>query len=293
MYSIGELSKIVKISIDSLRYYDEIDLLKPHHIDQNSRYRYYSEEQISDILFIMELKQYGFSLDAIKQLIMCNDVDKIKDALNSRILELSKESVKIQKSIDLIKRRLKEIENKGDYNMDNIKILLVDDSKFIRNVLVEYFTNRGFDIVGEASNGLEAFEKYFEVKPDVVIMNVEMPVQNGIEAVKCIKEKDSNAKFVMCSAKGYIPTILESIKAGADNFIVKPFQPESLKEAIIKVSEEVIEYNKNTVDCIINDNRFKEIFEKGPLSQNAINKLLSVCIKEYAEEIYEEFEFLI
>jgi len=79
MYTIGEISKIVKISIDALRHYDEIGLLKPHFFDPSSRYRYYTADQVNEVFMIMEWKQYGFSLDAIRELMKCSDHARLRD----------------------------------------------------------------------------------------------------------------------------------------------------------------------------------------------------------------------
>ena len=283
MYSIGEISKIVKISVDTLRYYDEIGLLKPIYIDQATRYRYYSEEQVNDMLFIMELKRYGFSLDAIKILLQCKEPDRLKAAFNTRIQQLSMEILSIEKSMNLLKKRVTELES-GDENMsesitNNKTILIVDDSDFMRTIMSEFLTKHGYKVIAEAVNGHEGVEKYFELKPNTVIMDIHMPELDGINAARMIMNRDSEARIIMCSAKGYIPMILDSIHAGACDFIVKPFQPNVIIEAIAKNLDERCYYNLNTVKALSENESFN--IKNDPLSQDSINKLLSICKDEH------------
>ncbi|OHW62770.1 chemotaxis protein CheY [Andreesenia angusta] len=114
-------------------------------------------------------------------------------------------------------------------------ILVVDDAAFMRMMIKEILTKNGFDVVGEAENGAKAVEKYKELNPDLVIMDITMPEMDGIQAVKAIKEVDGNAKVVMCSAMGQQAMVIEAIQAGARDFIVKPFQADRVVEAIKKV----------------------------------------------------------
>lgn len=118
------------------------------------------------------------------------------------------------------------------------KVLIVDDAAFMRMLLKDIVTKAGFEVVGEATNGVEAVEKYKELKPDIVTMDITMPEMNGIEAVKKIKEIDPNAKIIMCSAMGQQAMVIEAIQAGAKDFIVKPFQPARVIEALQKLAKE-------------------------------------------------------
>ena len=113
-------------------------------------------------------------------------------------------------------------------------IMIVDDAAFMRMMLKDILTKGGHEVVGEAENGLRAIEKYKEVSPDLVLMDITMPELDGIGAVKRIKTVDPNAKIIMCSAMGQQTMVLESIQAGARDFIVKPFQPNRILEAIEK-----------------------------------------------------------
>jgi len=115
------------------------------------------------------------------------------------------------------------------------KILIVDDAAFMRMMIREILTKNGFEVVGEAENGIRAIEKYKELLPDLVIMDITMPELTGIEAVKEIRKINSEAKIVMCSAMGQQAMVIESIQAGAKDFIVKPFQADRVIEAVKKV----------------------------------------------------------
>jgi len=114
-------------------------------------------------------------------------------------------------------------------------VLLVDDAAIMRMMLKQILTDNGYDVVGEAENGLKAVEKYKELKPRLVIMDITMPEMNGIQATKNIREIDGNALVVMCSAMGQQSMVIESIQSGARDFIVKPFQPDRVLEAVQKV----------------------------------------------------------
>ena len=119
------------------------------------------------------------------------------------------------------------------------KVFIVDDALFMRNMLRNIFTksNFEFEIVGEAENGLEAIEKYPQLKPDLITMDIVMPEVNGIEAVKKIIQIDQSAKIIMCSALGQESLVIEALEAGAKDFIVKPFKPEKVLEIAGKVLE--------------------------------------------------------
>jgi two-component system chemotaxis response regulator CheY len=104
-------------------------------------------------------------------------------------------------------------------------VLIVDDAYFMRLMLRDILTKAGFEILGEAENGEEALKKYFELQPDLVTMDVVMPVMDGITAVRNILSRDAEAKIIMCSALGQQTLVFEAINAGAKDYIVKPFSP--------------------------------------------------------------------
>ena len=114
-------------------------------------------------------------------------------------------------------------------------ILICDDAAFMRMMIKDILTKNGYNVVGEAENGAKAVEKYNELKPDLVLMDIKMPEMDGIQALKKIKEGDSSALVIMCSAMGQQAMVIESIQAGAKDFIVKPFQADRVIEAVKKV----------------------------------------------------------
>lgn len=117
----------------------------------------------------------------------------------------------------------------------SIKVLIVDDAAFMRNLIKDIFSTDEFEIVGEGGNGVEAVEKYMALKPDIVTMDIVMPLKSGIEAVKDIMAQDAGAKVIMCSALGQDSLIMEAIEAGAKDFIVKPFKAEKVLEVVRQV----------------------------------------------------------
>ena len=113
-------------------------------------------------------------------------------------------------------------------------ILICDDAAFMRMMIKDILTKNGYTVAGEAENGLRAVEKYNELKPDLVLMDITMPEMDGIQALKKIKSIDSAAKIIMCSAMGQQAMVIESIQSGAKDFIVKPFQADRVLEAVKK-----------------------------------------------------------
>ena len=114
-------------------------------------------------------------------------------------------------------------------------ILICDDAALMRMMIKDILTKNGYNVAGEAENGLKAVEKYSETKPDLVLMDITMPEMDGIQALKKIKELDPGAMVIMCSAMGQQAMVIESIQAGAKDFIVKPFQADRVIEAVKKV----------------------------------------------------------
>ncbi|WNC12534.1 response regulator [Brevibacillus brevis] len=114
------------------------------------------------------------------------------------------------------------------------KVLIVDDAAFMRMMIKEILSKNGYTVVGEASDGAQAIEKYKELGPDLVTMDITMPEMDGIAALKEIKKLDPNARVIMCSAMGQQAMVIDAIQAGAKDFIVKPFQADRVLEAIKK-----------------------------------------------------------
>ena len=114
------------------------------------------------------------------------------------------------------------------------RVLIVDDLAFIKLIIKDTLEKTGFEVAGEASNGVEAIEQYKRLQPDIVLMDITMPKMDGIQALQEIIKIDPQAKVIMCSALGQQKFIIQSIKLGAKDFIVKPFKPERIVGAIKK-----------------------------------------------------------
>ncbi|MGN0154121.1 MAG: response regulator [Lachnospiraceae bacterium] len=115
------------------------------------------------------------------------------------------------------------------------RILIVDDSRTSRKILKGILEGEGYEVIGEATNGQEGYERYVELKPDMVTMDITMPVLDGIEALKKIKGEFPDAKVVMVTAAGQKTKMVEAVQSGADEFVSKPFEPDQLREIIDKV----------------------------------------------------------
>lgn len=121
-----------------------------------------------------------------------------------------------------------------------VKVLVVDDAVFMRKMIGDILKKEGYEVIGEAENGKEAVDKYMELKPELVTMDIVMPKVgdiDGIGAVKQIMDKDSQAKILMVSAMGQHALVVEAIQAGAKDFVTKPFQPSRVLEAAKRVLE--------------------------------------------------------
>ena len=114
------------------------------------------------------------------------------------------------------------------------RVLVVDDAAFMRKMVSDALTGGGHEIVGEAANGAEAVQRFQELRPDVMTLDITMPEKDGLTALREIIAVDPGAKVVMCSALGQESKVLESIKLGAKDFVVKPFQADRVLSAIDK-----------------------------------------------------------
>ena len=114
-------------------------------------------------------------------------------------------------------------------------VLVCDDAIFMRTMISDILSQAGFEIVGEAETGVQAVERYEQLKPDLVTMDIVMPDMGGIDAVRQIVEDDPSARILMCSAMGQQALVIEAIQAGAKDFVVKPFQPSRVLEAVQRV----------------------------------------------------------
>ena len=114
-------------------------------------------------------------------------------------------------------------------------VLVCDDAIFMRTMLKDILQQSGFQVVGEAQTGAEAVTRFRELKPDLVTMDIVMPDMGGIDAVREITRNDTGARILMCSAMGQQALVVEAIQAGAKDFVVKPFQPSRVLEAVERV----------------------------------------------------------
>jgi two-component system, chemotaxis family, chemotaxis protein CheY len=118
----------------------------------------------------------------------------------------------------------------------SLKVLIVDDASFMRTMLKDILISGGFDLAGEATDGIEAIQRFKELKPDIVTMDIVMPLKSGIDAVKEIIALNKDARIIMCSALGQESLVLEAINAGAKDYIIKPFDPDKVIEMVKKVA---------------------------------------------------------
>ncbi len=115
------------------------------------------------------------------------------------------------------------------------RVLIADDASFMRQMIREIIEEEGYEVVGEATNGIEAVEQFTALSPDLVTMDIVMPKCSGIDACKDILKEDPAARVVMCSALGQETLVMEALQAGARDFIVKPFKPENVIATLEKV----------------------------------------------------------
>ena len=111
-------------------------------------------------------------------------------------------------------------------------VLVCDDAIFMRTMITDILTQAGYEVIGEAETGSQAVERYRQLQPDIVTMDIVMPDMGGIEAVRAICRDSPEAKILMCSAMGQQALVVEAIQAGAKDFVVKPFQPSRVLEAV-------------------------------------------------------------
>ena len=114
------------------------------------------------------------------------------------------------------------------------RVLVVDDAAFMRKMVSDALAKGGHEVIGQAGNGVEAIAQFRELRPDLMTLDITMPEKDGLAALKDVMELDPGAKVIMCSALGQESKVLESIKLGAKDFVVKPFQPDRVIDAVAK-----------------------------------------------------------
>ena len=268
LFPIGRLSKAANVSVDTIRYYDEIGLLKPAYISGESGYRYYSIAQVELLTRIIELKKFGFSLNEIKEMSICNDESPIA-LYQNRYWLLLQEKEKLQIIIDKLS---KKIRNQQEVHFVGKKILLVDDAPFMRLMCTDQLKKKGYEVIGEAEDGMQGVEKYKSLQPDLVILDIAMPEHDGMWALKKIKTYDTNAKIIMLSAVGHLQAVVDSLVSGAIGFVVKPFQADSLLSAVHDVFQN--EYPSINQIFLNHISHRADLSGERILSQDVINKIL-------------------
>ena len=118
-----------------------------------------------------------------------------------------------------------------------MRVLVADDASFMRQMIRDIIEPEGFEVVGEAADGVEVTEKFKELEPDLVMLDIVMPKRSGMDAVRELVAIDPEARVVMCSALGQEALVMEAMQAGARDFIVKPFKPDAVLATLKKVME--------------------------------------------------------
>ena len=268
---IGKLSKSAGVSIDTIRHYDSVGLLKPAYISDESGYRYYSVEQIATLEKIRELKLFGFSLNEIKTALLAEG-RVLSEMFQSRYWLLLQEKEQLQNAINQLSEKIIQCEKFREVNAMNKTVLLIDDSDFMRGMLTDIFTKNGYDIVGEAKDGLQGFEQYKKLKPDLVILDIAMPEHDGKWALGQLMDFDPNANVIMVSAVGHLQAVISTLIMGAKDFIVKPFQGDALIASAGLTFSENLQLNQ------IRLNHFKsDVSGDKILTQAIINKILHIA----------------
>lgn len=115
------------------------------------------------------------------------------------------------------------------------RIIICDDQRLTKQVLSDILTEAGYEVIGVASNGLEGCNLYRELHPDLVIMDINMPEMDGVQALSEIRKEDENAAVVMCSSESQPQTVINTLKGGAKDFIIKPFRPKRVLDVVSAV----------------------------------------------------------
>ncbi|MCK8059500.1 MULTISPECIES: response regulator [unclassified Fusibacter] len=228
MYSIGQISKLVNLSTDALRYYDEINLLNPSYVNKKSNYRYYSKDQIQQLLSIIELKHLGFSLDAIKQLMDCTDPKALESAYRLKMNQMTNDIKEMHQLADRLNKKLSNVTG----SVEPVTVLLIDDSDFMRFMQKDILEKNGYKVVAEAADAMDGIAAFLKHAPDLVLMDIDMPKMDGITALKRLIEIDSTCRVVMCAACSTLQTVVDSLSLGATGFIAKAFHVDDFLNTI-------------------------------------------------------------
>ncbi len=290
MYTIGEISTLVNISTNTLRYYDEILLLRPTQKNNQNGYRMYSHIQIKEILLIQELKYYGFTLNEIKTLLYANQ-ETLAIALKNKLQILKQTYYADEMRIKIIMKKL------GELGMEKNKLIMVVECvNFERLLMKDILASYGYDNIIEAQDGVEAFEKYEQYRPDLVISGIVMPKQDGLHTCDIVVKKYPDAKFVLCTAMSQLHILHEAVQAGSIDFISKPLQTERFISSVINLLNDT-QQNKIKVSRLnqLQDelNKFDEdCFRNLPLTQQEVDTYRSYFERQDDVSCEEIIEYL-
>ncbi|WP_258525699.1 response regulator [Paenibacillus sp. YN15] len=228
-YTIGELAKVVNLSTDAIRYYEEVGLLLPHHVDPVNRYRYYTPEQIGRITEIIEWKECGLTLEEIGDMLGGADLDKRQEIFQQRLADMLDKEARLARSILLLQKRIAALKGAST---EMKMVLIIDDSEFVRQCIADVLERQGWTVAGSVPDGEQGLELYGRQQPDVVVLDIGLEGMDGIQVLKNIRQQDPNAKVVMCSGRGTPEVVQECLMSGAAEFVAKPFLPHVLADAV-------------------------------------------------------------
>gem|GEM_PF-71351 len=234
----------------------------------------------------MELKDCGFNLEEIKKILKLKDPVKIEKLFKKKKADLIIQSNKINSSLERVSNKLKLLKFTEGTDMKE-KILIVDDAGFMRMMVKDILTKNGYEVV-EAADGAEGIAKFKTEKPDLVLMDITMPVMDGLTAIEEIKKIDSSAKIVMLSAMSQRSYVIDSFFKGAVEFTAKPFQADKLVQTVKKVLETDIAID--TDELILRQNEYNAKAADKPVAPKIIidEQKLSGKIYEALKECIDE-----
>lgn len=270
MYSIGELAKVVNLSADAIRYYEEVGLLKPHYVDPATRYRYYTLEQIGRITEILEWKECGLTLEEIGDMLGGADMVKRQGIFRHRLADLLDKEARLAMSIRLLRKRMAATEEA----FGKMKtVLIVDDSAFVRQCMEDILERQGWTVAGSVPGGEEGLRIYGGQKTDAVVLDIGLDGMDGIEVLKRIRHQDPQARVVMCSGRGTPAAVLECLMNGATAFVAKPFLPDALTDTLAAACQSPVGQGA----LALFDPDREGFSREGLLPQKTLDRLAELC----------------
>lgn len=270
LLTIGRLAKLTGVSVDTVRYYGERGLILPTYITPETGYRYYHMDQVEALTHIRQQRSFGFSLDEIKEMQETPHLSR-QIFYQKRYRDLRAEKLKLEQLLSQLAHQLQE-----DRPMKK-RILIIDDAPFMIRAVTGILTHEGYEVVGSAQNGADGLALYSELKPDVVLLDILMPIKDGIETLKAMTQIDPHACVVMLTASGMMQRVSEVLALGAKGFVVKPFQPEGLCHAIEVAFTRSIGRKNGTLTSLVD---FEAVTKDIVLRQEELNQVLAAVYQE-------------